>query len=121
MRAPSGSAFLRGNPLSAVKCYGQFYSEGGATECSVCAGETRGSREHGNIACRHCQNGVLVGMACVNNTWCKENGDYVRVGRLVKRPCGQNMRGVVTQLCRPHSGTDGILGPNNDEGCCMCL
>ena len=121
VRAPSGSAFLRGNPLSAVKCYGQFYSEGGATECSVCAGETRGSREHGNIACRHCQNGVLVGMTCVNNTWCKGNGDNVRVGRLVKRPCGQNMRGVVTQLCRPHSGTDGILGPNNDEGCCMCL
>ena len=118
LQVPSGSAFLRGNPRSAVKCYGQYYSEGGATACSLCAGETRGSREHGNIACRPCANGVLVGMACVNASWCLSAGQRTRVGALVKRPCDSPLRGVVTQMCRYNSGPLGVLGPRNSEGCC---
>ena len=118
VQVPSGSAFLRGNPRSAIKCYGQYFSEGGATDCSLCAGETRGSRERGNIACRPCENGVLVGMACVNASWCEVEGQRVRVGSLVKRPCESPLRGVVTQMCRYNSGPFGVVGPYNREGCC---
>ena len=118
VQVPSGSAFLRGNPRSAIKCHGQYFSEGGATDCSLCAGETRGSRERGNIACRPCENGVLVGMACVNASWCEAEGQRVRVGSLVKRPCEAPLRGVVTQMCRYNSGPFGVVGPYNREGCC---
>lgn len=115
VQCPSGTAFLRGNPRSAIKCYGQFYSEGGVTECQLCLGETRGSRRTGNIACKPCEGGVVVGYTCVNTTFCNGN---VKVGGVVYSACGAGKRGFVTRTCVKGSGATGVLGRVRQEGCC---
>ena len=112
---PSGTAFLRGNPRSAIRCYGQFYSEGGVTECQLCLGETRGSRRTGNIACKPCEGGIVIGYTCVNTTFCDGN---VKVGGVVYASCGSGKRGFVARMCRKGSGTTGVLGRVHREGCC---
>ena len=112
---PSGTAFLRGNPRSAIKCYGQFYSEGGVTECQLCLGETRGSRRTGNIACKPCEGGIVIGYTCVNTTFCDEN---VKVGGVVYASCGSGKRGFATRMCKKGSGATGVLGRVHREGCC---
>lgn len=119
VRCPSGTAFLRGNPRFRVKCYGQYYSEGGATDCGVCVGETRGSKETGNIACKPCEGGVVIGLSCVNTTFCHSEGKQVRVGALEYTSCDNSMKGYVTRMCSLGSGITGIWGLPNSDGCCL--
>lgn len=116
-QCPSGTVFIRGNPLNPVKCYGKFYSEGGKTECSLCEGETRGSKEMGNIACKECKNGVIVGMNCVNSAICVDGKWIAKVGSLLYSDCGQGMRGKKTRMCKYNSAPLGVWGAMNEEGC----
>ena len=118
IRCPPGTAFLRGNPRYRVKCYGQFYSKGGTTECGVCEGETRGSRETGNIACKSCEGGVVIGLSCVNTTFCRSDDKRIRVGSLEYTSCDNAMKGYKTRMCSLGSGITGIWGLSNSDGCC---
>lgn len=113
MQCPSGSAFLGGDPRREVKCYGQFYSEGGVTDCSLCHGVTRGTKKSGNIACKECD-GIVMGLQCVKEV-CP---DKTPVGSLRYLPCERGMKGVATQMCRYSKGPFGVFGPQNTEGCC---
>ena len=117
-RCPPGTAFLRGNPRYRVKCYGQFYSNGGTTECRICEGETRGSRETGNIACKSCEGGVVIGLSCVNTTFCSSDDKRIRVGALEYTACDNAMKGYKTRMCSLGSGITGIWGLPNSDGCC---
>ena len=113
VQCPSGSAFLGGDPRREVKCYGQFYSEGGVTDCSLCHGVTRGTKKSGNIACKECD-GIVMGLQCVKEV-CP---DKTPVGSLRYLPCERGMKGVATQMCRYSKGPFGVFGPQNTEGCC---
>ena len=114
VQCPSGSAFIGGDPRKEVKCYGQYYSEGGMMECQLCHGVTRGTKKSGNIACKECD-GVVIGMQCVKEL-CP---DKTPIGSLRYLPCEQGMKGVVTQMCRYNKGAFGVFGPKNTEGCCL--
>lgn len=115
VQCPSGSAFLRGNPLSAIKCYGQYYSEGGVTDCQLCHGVTRGTKKNGNFACKECE-GAVVGIQCVQER-CEDG--VTSIGSLRYLPCEAGRRGVMTQMCRYNKGVYGVFGPTNTEGCCI--
>lgn len=119
IECPSGTVFIRGNPLNPVKCYGSYYSEGGKTDCSLCKGNTRGNEKTGNFACKECFNGVIVGTRCMNTTFCKYQDKKIPIGQLVYTPCNDHSRGYRTQVCKYHSFSSSKLGPENNEGCCM--
>ena len=118
IECPSGTVFIRGNPLNPVKCYGSYYSEGGKTDCSLCKGNTRGNEKTGNFACKECLNGIIVGTRCMNTTFCKYQDKKIPIGQLVYTPCNDHSRGYRTQVCKYHSFSSSKLGPENNEGCC---